>query len=161
ATGTPLSYTYFDPSAPSNLVVSVDGSRNVSLSWKDNNSAASSYVVQRATQPTGPFTNIQTLDATAAAYVDRQVPNDIGFYQVEEILTSGSKLFSNQAMAVILANDFTGTNPVNPDQNTSDPTLTAIPSVASHGEKTIQIMNVPSDAQQLKVWNRIGAVLKT
>jgi uncharacterized membrane protein len=74
----PVSVTFyvvtsiFAPSPPTGLSASRQGQR-VRLAWADNSNNESFFLVHRATQPGGSWTNIAFLGANTTDYLDQQV----------------------------------------------------------------------------------------
>jgi FtsP/CotA-like multicopper oxidase with cupredoxin domain len=74
------------PKAPSNLnaaVTRIGNNRRVNLTWNDNSSTETNYIVQRAVRSTGAWNTLATLSANSNSYRDTlNRTNDAYFYRV-------------------------------------------------------------------------------
>lgn len=104
------------PAAPTGLVgIEVDGMAQ--LSWTPNNEPdLSSYVVRRAPSASGPFSDIDTVAAGAAAYVDASAATGSNFYAVVAVDTTGNQSAESNpvevTIPVVLTSTATGETPV-------------------------------------------------
>ncbi len=72
----------FAPTPPSGLSASQQGQR-VRLTWSDNSNNESFFLIDRAAQPTGPWSTIGLLAANTTTYQDQQVsPGQTYWYRV-------------------------------------------------------------------------------
>lgn len=79
------------PAAPTNLSVTTLSNSSLSLSWTDNANNETSYVVQRATSQSGPYTTVATLGANATSYTDTGLGlSATYYYEVTAVNAAGS-----------------------------------------------------------------------
>jgi fibronectin type 3 domain-containing protein len=79
------------PAAPTNLSVTTLSNSSLSLSWTDNANNETSYVVQRATSQSGPYTTVATLGANTTSYTDTGLGlSATYYYEVTAVNASGS-----------------------------------------------------------------------
>ncbi len=92
------------PAAPSNLVATVNGPRQVTLTWKDNANNEQGFVVERATGSGAGLTYavIATLNTpNTTTYVDTTVqPKFTYSYRVKAFNLGGPSAYSNVAVAI-------------------------------------------------------------
>lgn len=94
------------PAAPSGLTAAPAGCTRIYLTWTDNASDESNYVVARSASTGGPYTQIATLPADATSYSDTGVmPNTAWYYVVHATNAGGSSTDSNEANATTPAPD--------------------------------------------------------
>ncbi len=93
----------FVPATPSNLVATgLTMPLRVRLTWLDNANNETGFIVQRATAPTGPWTNITTTVPAAAGtgstvtYTDTAATNTTYYYQVLARNANGNSPPSNK-----------------------------------------------------------------
>lgn len=83
---------------PSSLAATISGPGTVSLSWTDNATNETGYVVQRSADGGTNWSTLTTLAANSVAYVDSTGSAGATLsYRVQAINASGSSLFSNIA----------------------------------------------------------------
>jgi fibronectin type 3 domain-containing protein len=85
------------PAAPSNLVVTPASGTELDLTWTDNSTYATGYIVQRSVN-NGPWVSLPELPAGTTGYNDTGLtPNTLYSYQVEAVDSAGASPFSNTA----------------------------------------------------------------
>ncbi len=90
------------PRAPSNLTAALTFGPTVTLSWTDNSTNETGFIIERSTG--GAFTQIGTVGAGITTYVDTTgLPATTYTYQVAAVNAIGSSLYSNQVQVVIPA----------------------------------------------------------
>lgn len=97
----------FTPAAASGLVTNVVGSTQVDLSWTDNSTDESGFIVQRRTLPGGTFVDIKTTAANAVSYPDTTTAASTSYeYRIVATGSAGDAAPSNAATAntPVLAN---------------------------------------------------------
>jgi titin len=89
------------PIAPSGLGATAISSSSISLSWTDNSSDESNFVVQRSTTSGSGFTTIATLGANTTSYADTAglSASTTYYYQVYATNSTGDSGFSNEAFS--------------------------------------------------------------
>ena len=89
------------PTAPTGLGATATSSSSISLTWTDNSSNESNFVVQRSTTSGSGFTTISTLGAGATSYADTTglSASTTYYYQVYATNSAGDSGFSNEASA--------------------------------------------------------------
>jgi hypothetical protein len=88
------------PAAPSNLVAAASGTTVINLSWIDNASNETSYILQRSLNSASGFTNIVTLAANTNAYSNSGLNSSTTYYyRVQALNSTGSSAWSNVANA--------------------------------------------------------------
>jgi hypothetical protein len=89
------------PAAPSNLAVTSSTKSYVSLSWVDNATNATGYVIQRSTNGSS-WTQVGTVGANATTFTDRSVsPNKTYYYRVYAYNSFGNSAYSNVVQATV------------------------------------------------------------
>src|SRR5262252_3320518 len=58
------------PAAPSNLAATAVSASQINLSWQDNSSNESGFIIQRAPTSTGSWTQIATVGANMTTYAN-------------------------------------------------------------------------------------------
>ena len=93
------------PAAPSGLAASVASATQIDLSWVDNSSNETSFVVGRSATAGGPYTDIVTLGANVISYSNSGLTaNTTYYYVVRASNTGGSSANSAEASATTLPN---------------------------------------------------------
>jgi len=87
------------PAAPSNLLAQAQFGPVVNLSWTDNASDETGFVVERSTNG-GAFATVATLGADVTAYSDPVQPGTSYVYQVYALNDSGRSGYSNAVTVV-------------------------------------------------------------
>lgn len=88
------------PTAPSGLTATATSSTQINLSWADNASNETSYIVSRSATSGGPYTVIATLGANVTSYNNTGLtPNTAYFYVVKASNSGGDSANSNEATA--------------------------------------------------------------
>ena len=103
------------PAAPSGLTATAVSQTQINLTWTDNSSNETNFVVARATTSGGPYTDIATLGANTTSFSNTGLTaNTTYYYVVRATNASGSSANSNQASAltwpaeIIMDNTATG-----------------------------------------------------
>jgi FtsP/CotA-like multicopper oxidase with cupredoxin domain len=104
--GTPSNVLTFSavkqaPAAPTNLTASLSGTSNANLTWKDNATNETGYVVERSKDGTN-FTALPTLAANATAFTDTGLAPGTYTYRVKAINTTVSSSYSNTATVIVV-----------------------------------------------------------
>ena len=88
------------PNAPTNLVASAVSPTQINISWSDNSSNETSFIVQRGPAHSGPWETVEITQPNVQAYSNTGLtPSTPYFYQVKAIGSSGSSDYSNIASA--------------------------------------------------------------
>ena len=88
------------PAAPSSLAASPASASQINLTWADNSTNETAFVVARSTTTGGPYTDLATLIANATSYSDTGLsPSTTYFYVVRAENAAGASPNSNQASA--------------------------------------------------------------
>src|ERR1043166_9462717 len=83
------------PAAPSSLSAAVVSSTQINLSWHDNSSDESGFVVQRGPSASGPWTQIATLGAGATSYANAGLSaGTTYYYEVYAYNSRGSSAYA-------------------------------------------------------------------
>lgn len=91
------------PTSPTALTASAVSAASISLSWIDQDTAESGYLIERAASANGPFTTLATLPANATSYSDAGLAaQSTWFYRVRAIGPNGNSGTSNVASATTL-----------------------------------------------------------
>ncbi|MDB6026402.1 MAG: repeat-containing protein [Verrucomicrobiales bacterium] len=91
------------PTAPSGLSASTVSASQIDLSWADNSSNETSFVVGRSASSGGPYNDIATLGANVTGYSDSGlIANTAYYYVVRASNTGGDSANSGQATATTL-----------------------------------------------------------
>lgn len=95
--------------APSALIASAESSSQINLSWTDNSSAETAFIIKRANVSGGPYTEVGTAAANANTYTDTDLSfNTTYYYTVKAYNDSGDSSDSNEASATTEALSFVG-----------------------------------------------------
>ncbi|MBA4149187.1 MAG: fibronectin type III domain-containing protein [Verrucomicrobia bacterium] len=93
------------PAAPSNLTATTVSQTQINLSWTDNSSNESNFIVGRSTTSGGPYTDIATLGANVTSFNNTGLIAGTTYYYVVRASNSGgSSANSAQASATTLPN---------------------------------------------------------
>jgi predicted phage tail protein len=89
------------PAAPTGLSAAATSSNSIDLSWTDNASNETNFVVQRSTSSGSGFTTIATLGANTTSYADTTglAASTTYYYRVYAANSLGNSGFSNEASA--------------------------------------------------------------
>ena len=91
------------PAAPSGLGATAVSSSQINLTWTDNSSNETNFIVGQSTTSGGPYADIVTLAAGVTSYSNTGLPaNTTYYYVVRAINTGGSSANSAQATATTL-----------------------------------------------------------
>lgn len=94
------------PNAPSGLAASSPNTTQINLSWTDNSSDESNFVVGRSPTSGGPYTDIVTLGANVTSYNNTGLTaNTTYYYVVRATNGAGASANSNQASAITWPNE--------------------------------------------------------
>jgi hypothetical protein len=90
-------------SATASVTVLPPAVHSVALSWNPTTSSVAGYNIYRGTQPTGPFTRLNSLIATATLYTDSNVVSGSTYYYAATSVDSNGveSQYSNIAQAAI------------------------------------------------------------
>lgn len=92
------------PAAPSNLVATASGTSTINLTWTDNATTETSYVLQRSLSAGSGFTTIATLAANSTSYSNTGLSSSTTYYyKVQAANSIGSSAWSNLANATTAA----------------------------------------------------------
>jgi len=88
------------PAAPSGLTATATSQSQINLTWTDNSSNESNFVVARATSSGGSYTDIATLSANVTSYSNTGLsPSTTYYYVVRATNAGGASVNSAQASA--------------------------------------------------------------
>jgi hypothetical protein len=90
-------------SATASVTVLPPAVHSVALSWNPTSSSVAGYNIYRGTQPTGPFTKLNSLSTTATLYTDSNVVSGNTYYYAATSVDSNGveSQYSNLAQAAI------------------------------------------------------------
>jgi hypothetical protein len=92
------------PAAPSGLMATAVSSSEISLSWTDTGTGESSFKVERASSPSGPWAQIATTATNVSNYLNAGLSaSTTYYYKVRATNTAGNSAYSNTASAKTLA----------------------------------------------------------
>ncbi|EEF61713.1 fibronectin type III domain-containing protein [Pedosphaera parvula] len=92
------------PAAPSGLLATAVSSSQINLSWSDNSTNESNFIVARSTTSGGSYTDIATLGANSTSYSDAGISSSTTYYYVVRASnTAGASANSAQASATTLS----------------------------------------------------------
>jgi hypothetical protein len=144
------------PAAPSNLIGTVINGK-VALSWMDNSSVETGYVVERSVSTNTAYTQIGSLAANTTSYNDLTVQNGVTYYyRVRASIGAVNSLYSNEVNITGLATDVQDLAAIPVDyrlfQNYPNP----------FNPSTAIRYAIPSDGKvRLVVYNLIGQEVRT
>ncbi len=88
------------PAAPSNLIATATGASVINLSWTDNTTNETSYVLQRSLSSGSGFATIATLAANTTSFSNTGLNSSTTYYyRVQAVNSIGSSAWSNTAYA--------------------------------------------------------------
>ncbi|MVM30693.1 hypothetical protein GO755_11680 [Spirosoma sp. HMF4905] len=88
------------PATPTNLAAQVFDYDQIKLTWAALGATAVTVIIERATNPNGPFTEIKQIPASQTTYVDMGLQEfTTYYYRIKAINTAGSSGYSNVATA--------------------------------------------------------------
>ena len=88
------------PVAPNGLTATAQTAFRIALSWTDNSTNETSFVIARSTTSGGPYTDIVTLPANTTSYTNTSLTaNTTYYYVVRAVNGSGASANSAQASA--------------------------------------------------------------
>jgi hypothetical protein len=92
------------PLAPSGLTATASGATQIDLTWVDNSSNETGFIVARSTTPGGPYTDVAGLVAGSTGYNDTGLSTGVTYYYVVRATNGGgSSPNSNEASATTQA----------------------------------------------------------
>ncbi|MBK7027787.1 MAG: fibronectin type III domain-containing protein [Bacteroidales bacterium] len=88
------------PAAPSNLTATASGTTSINLTWTDNSSNETGFVLQRSLSASSGFSTIISLSANTTTYSNTGLSASTAYYyRVQSVNAGGSSLWSNVASA--------------------------------------------------------------
>ncbi len=108
--------------APSNLTATATSSTQINLTWSDNSSDETGFVIERKTGASGTYQTIETTAVNVTSFVNSGLSeNTTYYYHVKAITSSTSSSWSNEASAITLGLPPTAptsltANAINPSQ---------------------------------------------
>jgi hypothetical protein len=88
------------PAAPSNLITTATGTSVINLTWTDNATNETSYVLQRSLSSGSGFVTIATLTANTTSYSNTGLNSSTTYYfKVQAVNSAGSSAWSNVSSA--------------------------------------------------------------
>ncbi|HEX8523355.1 MAG TPA: NPCBM/NEW2 domain-containing protein [Tepidisphaeraceae bacterium] len=97
-----FSYAPVVPAGPGMLVAQALSPSQVKLTWSDNTTVETNYLIERQLGTTGAWTLIQTLAADATSYIDTTVTGGNYYtYRVRAVNANGSSIASNEAAITV------------------------------------------------------------
>lgn len=140
------------PAAPTNLTVTLfkTAYTGIRLTWQDNSNNETSFVIERATDSSGPFNSIGNVGANVSTFDDVNVTNGVTYYyRVYAQNANGNSAFSNTAN--ITASGISGLDRV----TSEDIQIYPNPSSGRY------IVNIPTDWQgsRATIYDITGRVL--
>ena len=91
------------PRAPSNLIVTATLSSRINLSWTDNSSNETGFIIERKKQDESDFSFYLSLNTNINAYADTNLSSEtIYYYRVKAFNSGGNSGYSNEADAQTL-----------------------------------------------------------
>ena len=88
------------PVTPSNLIATAAGTTSINLSWTDNSSNETSFLLQRSLSGTSGFATIATLTSNTKTYANSGLNSSTTYYyRVQAVNSAGSSAWSNIASA--------------------------------------------------------------
>jgi uncharacterized lipoprotein YddW (UPF0748 family) len=92
------------PAAPGSLAATAVSSSQINLTWTDNSTNETNFVVARSTTSGGPYTDVVTLAANTTSYSNTGLTASTTYYYVVRATnTGGASANSNQASATTQA----------------------------------------------------------
>jgi hypothetical protein len=87
------------PAAPTNLTASARSTTSIGLSWQDNSSNETNFIVERK-KGTGSYSVVATLGANVTSYLDTGLAKNTTYtYRVKASNADGDSAYSNEATA--------------------------------------------------------------
>ena len=87
--------------APMNLTAIDNGNNSITLTWTDNCSFETGYIVERDTTESGSWEELAQLAADRETYTDSELPNGPVYeYRVKAVTTANSSGFSNISTSI-------------------------------------------------------------
>ncbi|QMW02875.1 fibronectin type III domain-containing protein [Spirosoma foliorum] len=88
------------PATPTNLVAQVFDYDQIKLTWAAVSAKAVTIVIERASNPNGPFSELKQIPASQTSYVDMGLQEfTTYYYRIKAVNTAGSSDYSNVATA--------------------------------------------------------------
>jgi subtilisin family serine protease len=94
-----LSFT--PPSAPTNLSATVISKTRIDLSWQDNATNETGFIIERKTGAIGTYSEIAEAGAEITAYSDLNLSPGTYYYRVKAYNAAGDSSYSNEASTTI------------------------------------------------------------
>jgi hypothetical protein len=88
--------------APTDLVLQISGSNEITLAWKDNSAVEDGYVIERKQSPDTIYTVLDTLKGSGDEYVDQKVEKAQTYtYRIKAYKDSAESDYSNEASIIL------------------------------------------------------------
>ncbi len=99
--------------APTNISATAASYNQINLSWTDNESSETGYIVERSTSASGPFSTIANLGTNSTAFSDTGL-NQLTTYYYKISVTDGSNTAAGDIVSATTPSDGTPTPPQAP-----------------------------------------------
>lgn len=88
------------PAAPANLVAKPAGTSSINLTWADNSTNETSFVIMQSSTSGGVFNKLITIPANTTSYTDTGLGSSATYYyKIQATNSGGNSTWSNQASA--------------------------------------------------------------
>ncbi len=106
---------------PSNLIANAISPSEITLSWTDNNSNETAFVLERSIYNSDNFEIVDTLPPNTSGYIDGGINSGTNyFYRIKAVNDEGASAYSNTANSISPIIQFTKVNSVFEDLNFSE-----------------------------------------